>query len=195
MKYYLLDYEKDESYALLTDEIDGFDYGYKFFEEVSIKNEWPNNTSIGFSDSNPQGINLTDFVNNVMAFLIVSDEIKTIVEGEACSGLEFLPIKILNHKHRIASDTYWVINIIKQIECVDRDKSDFDEDIVDPDLIEGFRKLVLKDDMDKIQESIFRMKEQPRFIVFSENLVNKLKEKNVTGAVFHETQTITSFGL
>ena len=56
------------------------------------------------------GMELPDFVSNTRSLLIVSRRVKEVFEKVNRGATEYLPLAIHNHKRRLASPDYFVIN-------------------------------------------------------------------------------------
>lgn len=166
---------------------------YQLRKGVSRLNGWPEDVFFKFSKYKPEGMILTDWVENSPLWLIISDLFKTVLEEFREENIEYLPIKIKNHKGRFVSEHYWIANFLVLIEAVDREHSVFKVDTGNVGCIRMFDKLVLREDILKSGPVIFRLKEEPMKVIARQDLVERLNEKSITGVRFVETDKFRTF--
>ena len=192
--YYVLKETDDETNAYLDLETpDAIPKQYQLFEGVSRLDGWPDDVVFEFSKDRSEGMNLTDYVENSPQWLIISDRFKAILEQFREENIEYLPIKIKNHKGRMASEHYWIANFLVLTEAVDRESSIFDDDPGSEDGIFSFDKLVLRQDILKSGPVIFSLKEEPMTVIARQDLVERIKEEGLTGVEFIETDKFSTF--
>jgi len=154
--------------------------GYKFSKAISLEKDFPVDARYQMSSDYPDDRLLTDMQDNVMGLLIVSEPLANIIE-EVKNNVELLPIKLLDHRGKIAGDKYFIANIIGTIQCLDEEKSDVVASELNENEIFGIEKLVI--DKAKIPDDthIFRLGKMPRLILISEVIKNKIEEENLNG--------------
>lgn len=166
---------------------------YQLRKGVSRLNGWPEDVFFEFSKYKPEGMILTDWVKNSRVWLIISDLFKAVLEEFCEENIEYLPIKIKNHKGRFVNELYWIANFLVLIEAVDREHSIFRVDTGNVGCIRMFDKLVLREDILKSGPLIFRLKEEPLQVIARQDLVERLNEKGITGVRFVETDKFRTF--
>ena len=136
-----------------------------------------------------RGTKLSSLVGNTFGWLIVSTEFKeSIVQNSG--PIEILPLAIYNHKKRLHSADYWVINPLGSIDCVDRDKSaivyldDTKADVV------GVDKFVFRKDRLEKAPGIFRVLEAPTAYFINQTLARSLKDKDCTNIFIDEIDVV-----
>lgn len=192
--YYVLKETDDETNAYLDLETpDAIPKQYQLLEGVSRLDGWPDDVVFEFSKDRPEGMNLTDYVENSPQWLIISDRFKAILEEFHVEEIEYLPVKIKNHKGRMASEHYWIASFLVLTEAVDRESSIFDDDPGSEDGIFSFDKLVLRQDILKSGPMIFRLKEEPMTVITRQDVVERIEEEGLTGVEFIETDKFSTF--
>ncbi len=185
--YYVLKETDDETNAYLKLETpDAIPKQYELLEGVSRLDGWPEDVIFEFSKHRPEGMNLTDYVENSGQWLIISDRFRAVLEEFDVKDIEYLPVKIKNHKGRMASEHYWIANFLVLTEAVDRERSIFDDDPGSEDGIFGFDKLVLREDILKSGQVIFSLKEEPMTFIARQDLLRRIEEEGLTGVEFVE---------
>jgi len=128
-----------------------------------------------------------DFMGATEHVPIVSEKFKQLLESLPDSKyFQFFECALPNGK---ADQNYYYLNILENIECLDREKSEcrFDED--NPKIVWRIFKLVMK--MDKVTDrNLFRMQEYKSSIFISPFLENKLKEENITGYKIGDSENL-----
>lgn len=102
-------------------------YRYKIMEGSGrFDEEYPEEPKVYMSDNEP-GMVLPDLIGTTQSALIVSKRVKEIMENEEdvdMGPVEYLPIWIHNHKRRLASKDYFIINLQGSYDVVDEEASD-----------------------------------------------------------------------
>ncbi|MCY1042345.1 hypothetical protein OV208_13555 [Corallococcus sp. bb12-1] len=118
------------------------------------------------------GLKLPSLVANTDSTLVVERNLKEIFASTG-APLECLPFALLNHKGRVASRDYFIINPLAILDCLNPTKSEIEwegEDVVE------LRKAVLDPDKMKDAPQVFRIKEAREQIVISHSLADALKK-------------------
>ncbi len=190
--YFVLVEDYDETHVLIDDSAADIPKQYQLLKGISRQNGWPDDVVFRFSDNRAEGMFLTDWVNNESGWLVISDRFKKLVEAFPVPDIEFLPVKINNHKGRLASDSYWIGNFLMLTEAVDREQSDFKEDRGNKGQIRHFDKLVVRKGTLQEGPPMFRLKESPDMVLAREDLVKALESKRLTGMKFVDTSEFNS---
>lgn len=122
-------------------------------------------------DHRSKGNKLASMLGNTMSFLIVHTDVKKLIETNNLNAeIEYLPVNIYNHKGRLQSSDYWIINVIGTLDCVDKEKSDIDyEDETRQEVI-GVGTIVLDGKKLRGAPDLFRVPEQAEDIIASDRL-------------------------
>jgi hypothetical protein len=187
MSYSVIKEDYDEGNVYVSDIPDGLLRKYQLLQGVSRLAGWPPDLAARFSDDEPEGMRLTDWVSTPFGWLLISGRFKKLLEDVGAPAVEYLPIKMKNHKGRLAGADYWIVNFLVLIEAVDRDRSAFEVSAAEDDKIYLFDRLVLRDDVEAKGPVIFRLKEQPRLILVREDLVARIQAAGFTGLLFIAT--------
>ncbi|CAM3093189.1 imm11 family protein [Corallococcus soli] len=172
MKYYLL--------KTLAQTRPEFCVLLKFPEDMGLKSwklgdgvelhagEYPQDAKIFMSDEEP-GIEFPDLVPNTVRLLIVSKRLKNGMEEVNRGPVQYLPLSIYNHKKRLASTDYFVVNPLGTVDVLDTSASKIE--YLDGKVVE-ITKYVL--DPKKIAQApdLFRIKEAPESYVVSERVLD-----------------------
>lgn len=160
-----------------------YDYCMRFGEAVG--NRYPEDPRIYLEPSRP-GIKLASFIGNTVGYLIVCTEMKDAILGADIREIEVLPFKLYNHKNRLHSDDYWIVNPIGSFDCVDRVASDIEYlDASQKDTV-AVKKFVLDPTALNNAPDLFRVPEKKDSYFVSERLARSFLSKGFTNIMLKE---------
>jgi len=106
--------------------------------------------------------------------------------------MECLPFTLLNHKGRVASKDYFIVNPLGTLDCLDIQKSDIEwlDDQVGGEVIHVYEHVL---GPKKIANAppVFRTKEDPYCIVLNETVAERLRALNPTNVYLTEIEVAT----
>lgn len=192
MRYFVIDSERLDHRAFISDIPKSMPRPYRFIKGVSLTKEW-GDVSFSFAKAYKDGIELADSVGNSISLFIVSKKIKQLIVPTVQVGLEFLPAKILNHNGRLASDAYFAVNFLHLTQVIDKIKSEFEMSESFPDRIFSFRKLRLLEGIRKNGPALLRPQEKPDMLLVREDLKVAMENAHVTGLTYTDTMKFSSY--
>jgi hypothetical protein len=157
---------------------------YEIGAGVSRTEGFPENALWEMNPEFPKDVRLADNLDNLESMIVVSKRLKEHVEAAGTTAVEFLPVALVNHKGRVASRDYFIINPLHVVDCIDREQSKIEWNGIDPEAICSCFGLVLL--ADQIDESIrlFRLKHMPKVVMVREDLADSLMRAGFTGLRF-----------
>lgn len=172
----------DTAFAFTKEEPSGFkDHSYKLGEgeEVAPADGYPKDGHVRMDDD--FGRELGGIIGNTQSLMIVSRPMKEAIEKANAPRTQFLPLTILNHKRRVASADYFIVNPLGTLDCADLGASDIEFDGSDVVAVES---LVLAEAKLGGAPDLFRVREDPSIYVVSQALLKawielKPRPKNV----------------
>lgn len=134
----------------------------------------------------PKALVLPDNVSNLSDLIVVSPRVKGIIEGASPDSVEYLPVRIQNHKGRTAAEEYWIVNPVGVQDCIDLDQSEIVWNALDPTLISSCMRLVIDEDRIEPGTQMFRAKHLPYEVFVHRALAEELEGSGATGIRFLE---------
>jgi len=181
--------ESDDIYCMLDQPV--VDDVWDLEEGVSRSDNWPDDISCRMSKEYPKQIRLADNLD-ALGLVVISQRLKTMVEAKASKNrIEYLPVRLINHKGRVASKDYWILNPLDIWDCIDVDKSGVTWNKIDPTTITSCDQLVLKPRAIPPHFVMFRMKYWPKNIVVKRSLIEEAAETGFTGIDSLEIESYT----
>jgi len=189
MRYFrlhLLGNTDDDSLAFVREAPAGLGlYRYCMRRGERIGNRYPRDAKV-YLDKRSPGIKLGSVLGNTLSYFMVNTAMKDVIVATCSCEIEQLPFTLYNHKRRIHSKDYWILNPIGTFDCVNREASDIRYlDASKKDIV-GVRKLVF--DTNKMADApdLFRVPEEPAVLFMSERLATALKPLRPTNIIFTE---------
>lgn len=146
------------AHACVLKQLDGIDKQFRLRNGTSLQNEFPGGVYYRMHPDFPSDLLLIDNILNSKQLIVASQKLKEAIEKHQPPKVEYLRMGILDHKGRIASDNYFFIHPIEPVDCIDRSQSIFEEDSVDPESIDSFKRLVIDESKVPSERKIFRLK-------------------------------------
>jgi hypothetical protein len=172
---------------------EGIEKSYQLNRGISRVVTWPSDVVCRMNPDFPKDIQLSDNLKGT-GFAVISTAVKEAILKENVTNVEFLPITILNHKGRVASTEYHIMNPLEVIDCIDVDRSGVRWSRIDPSLITSCRSLVLKPEAVPESTNLFRLKSLPMEIAVRKTLVDKLLAEPFMGLSFKDPVEFTGIG-
>ncbi len=166
MRYFILETlgdDQDKSLAFIDKSPGDLGiYDYCMARGEVVVDHYPTEARVYLQPESPGG-KLCSLIGNTLGYLIVSTEMKTVIEQMYKGKMELLPFTLYNHKGRVHSRDYWIINPIGSIDCLDKEASQIkylnsskkeviavDKFVLDP------RKLSMEPDVFRVPEDLTR---------------------------------------
>jgi len=156
-QYLILIYQSVDGACVLKD-LTGLEKTFRLNNGTSLSNGWPDNVAFHMHPDFPNDLLLVDNLLNADMLVVASKRLQDCVRAHSPVEVEHLPVKIIDHKGRVASTDYAIIHPTNPVDCIDRQKSIFESDLIDPNDIDTIDKLVLDEASIPRDRSFFRMR-------------------------------------
>ncbi|MFY0562746.1 imm11 family protein [Archangium lansingense] len=190
MNYFILNLMPlvDKSYCVLGDLPDNLlSFSNRLSRGRPMGNDYPKDPQWRMSDTYG-GIKLPSLIANTDSILVVERPLKEVFEATGVA-MECLPFVLVNHKGRVASRDYFIVNPLGNLDCLNLEKSEIewlDDDVV------GIEKFVLDTEKVKDAPDMFRVKEDRETIVISHRLADELKKVKPTNVFLFDVEQAPS---
>lgn len=167
--------------ALIDEAPEGTTLGYDFYKGESLAGTYPQGVTVSFSKGFRKEIKVFDSVANSFSLPIVSGRIKAILERLAPGQCELIPIVILNHKRKVASDDHSLLNTLRIADFIDMKRSRYELSALKPDQIGWLQELHLRPEKVDPDVHIFRAKTLLTQVFIDEVIHQAFEEEKITG--------------
>ena len=131
-----------------------------------------------------RGLQLAGFIGNTPGYLIFNSIGRAIIE-KACVGqkIEYLPFELINHKGRVHSTDYAMINPVGGFDALNEEASTISRAATDGRILD-VPVIVL--DTRKLEDAppLFRLAQKPTVYVMSEALIDEFKAAKVDNLAY-----------
>ena len=130
-----------------------------------------------------------DLLPNVLSLLMISPKVRAVFEAARVSEVEYLPFELANKRGAVVGREYSVANLIGSVDCLDAARSKFDESALETGSIANLYRLNLHFDQIPKDKKLFRLKQMMHRFIIRSDLLQLLREAEVTGLATLELDT------
>lgn len=167
--------------------LDGVYDAFEIDEGTPRSHRWPDDVVTRMDPQFPHDAGLADSLFGA-GFLILSGKARQEMRAAMISDVEFLPVRILDHRGRMASSDYSLANPLKICDCLDEKASRSRRCQRDPVVITACESLVLKEKKIPGHLHVFRLEHWRKVILIRRSLADRLIHAGVTDLAFVEPQ-------
>ncbi|HEY5810314.1 MAG TPA: DUF1629 domain-containing protein [Povalibacter sp.] len=143
--------------ACVLKDFKGLEQTYRLNNGTPLAAEFPPGVSFHMDEDFPDDLLIVDNVLNADMVIVASKRLCEAVQSHVTTGVEYLPVNIVDHKGRVASKEHCIIHPVQPVDAIDKDQSVFETNIIDPDDIESFEKLVVDESRVPDDRKLFRL--------------------------------------
>ncbi len=193
-RYFLLNILGDDQDRELTfldvEPSEILDVGFRLAtgKPLALELQWP--LDFVLQPESP-GLRLPTLIGNIMGYLVVRNDLKELIEKEQ-EKVEFFPINIVNHKGKLHSKDYWIVNPLMFVDCLDKKESRI---TYSQGLAPATQKKVVSVKNTTLNQknispdaNLFRIPELAREYVVSDKLAAMMKKQQFTNVYLEEIQ-------
>ncbi len=183
--------DKKKNFCVL-DDLDNVDDDFELKEGIPRAYNFPDNAVYYMDPEYPKNIALADNLFNINRLIVASKNLKDFIEKTNPRNVEYLPVTILNHKHRVASKDYFLIHPIRPQDCLDIDKSGCTWSEIIDDEIDEVERLVIDESRLKPDITLFRLKYFYDPVLIRRDLAEAISAEGFTGIRWIEIEDYPS---
>jgi hypothetical protein len=168
-------------HAAAVKKLQGFEAVNTFFHGVALGKKFPRDAAFHMNPDFPTDLTLTDNVRNIHSCMLVSSRLAQALQARNIAKLEYLPVAIVDHKGKVASKDYFVLNPLELVDCIDRKQSIYKESKVKPGEISFCDKLVLDEARIPGDRKLFRLKGYAQMAILASEVAGALSPDDFIG--------------
>jgi hypothetical protein len=153
---------------------------------VSVKTRFPDDAACHMSGNVRRSKGLADALLSGGRVPVVSKRLADFLEARKVPKLELLRVSIVNHKKKVESRDYFLVNILATQDCLDLEKSQPKRS--GSGRIAGVEQFVLDPDRCDPNVPIFRVEGYSKPVVVTGELANTLDAEAFTNLDFDELE-------
>ena len=146
---------------------------YALWQGRSLRAKFPADAEFHMNLDFPENTVLADTLNNIRYLIIGSERLKSFLESQCLTEVEYLKVAIRDHKGKKAAH-YYIVNPLEPIDCIDHKASGTVFDTAIKTDVDRLKRLVLRDDKLEPERRIFRISGYPNAILVREDLARAI---------------------
>lgn len=180
MEYFVLKSSAKGGFAGL-EYLENVKNSYEVDKGNKLLDTWSTDASFSMNREHPNQTLIPDSFSNLDGMNVISEKCKIRISDLISKDIEFLPVKIFDHNNAQLQDTFFILNPLKVVDCIDQEQSKIKWNNIDPDKISSCLRLVLKEETLEHAPPIFRIKHMSEVILVSEEIADKLEDSELKG--------------
>jgi hypothetical protein len=188
MRFFLLDTlgdTNDEDLCFLGDFVKGIEGdSWRVHDGEPLGPIYPKDAKL-FMSREYKGMKLCSLIGNERGMLLVSSEFKDLIQKH-CKGseIEILPFTLYDHRKRVLSKDYFLINPLGTFDCLDFKESDITWDEDEPGEVVRIRDYVVDKKKAKKAPQLFRFHKDSSTYVVGVELAEDMYERDLTNVAW-----------
>lgn len=158
-----------------------YDNRFELRKGIPLVGKMPSNAAYRMRDDYPDNIALHESLYNLDRQLVVHEKVRAFLEAEGVQHVEYLPVKVLNHKDREEKERYFIINMLPLVDCIDLEKTQCKRNRLDPRKIMDVSNLVVHEARIPPDFQLLRLDLLPAAVLIRRELAQKLKAAGFRG--------------
>lgn len=172
--------------------LEGFRRKYKLMRGREVADEFPADASFQMNRDFPDDLGLEDAAFNLSNQLVVSERLRAFLEAREVSGVEFLPVTMLDHKGRSVKADYVIANLLTHVDCVDKEATTHEWNPLNENAMVGVRNLTVDPERIPDDVQLFRLEHVAGVIGVRRDLAEALEAEGFTGLAFSDFADYTN---
>jgi len=179
-----------ENVCQLVD-LQGVEREWELDEGVSRSASFPDGATLRMDPNYPYHMLLADNLLNTERLIVASGRLKTFLELRRLAEVEYLPVKVLNHKGRPVDVQYYIIHPVSPIDCLDLEQSGPTWSAIDTTRIKALNRFVVIESKIEKERELFRPKYFHRATLVKRALAEAIDKEGFTGIRWFELDQFT----
>lgn len=176
----------DDSLCFLDNFVEGIEpLSWRAGEGARFGKDFPKDAKLFMNKENP-GIKLSPLLGTSRNMLLGSREFKEAIEKHCKNEIEYLPFTLYDHRKRVHSRDYFIINPIGTFDCLDFKESVIKWDDEDPKEIIRIKKHVLDRKKMEAAPQLFRVDRDPSVYVVGLEVAREFKAHDFSNIFWAE---------
>jgi hypothetical protein len=185
MNYVLIDSAREGDAAHFRHMLN-YDDQFELSEGMPLTGSFPVDAAYRMSDDYPDSIALHEVLYNLDLQLVVQEKVRAFLETEGVQHVEYLAVRVLNHKGREVKARYFVVNMLPLVECIDMSKTKFTRNLLVPEELMDISNLTVHEEKIPPDFQVLRLKHLGGAMLMRRELAQKMRAANFRGLKISE---------
>jgi len=152
------------------------------FARCEIDSTWPNNIVFAVRKGKHCTMAFPDMPIS-QPVPVVSGRVKALFEGLAPGAVQLLPVRLEFMDKPVADSPYWIMNLLRMIDCVDESRSNWS---IGYGGLKSYRSWILDKSRIPSDAMIFRVLNAESSVVVTDEARKRVEQVGITGVGFAE---------
>jgi hypothetical protein len=170
----------------------GVDDDYALTKGVSQAGGFPPDAAFTMDPDFPNHTLLADNLINLNCMIVASKRLKEFLEMQNLAKVEYLPVKIIDHKGRPVSPEYFIIHPIEPVDCLDVARCEPTWSRIDKSAINRVKRLCLNEEKVGAQRLLFKPHSFFNVVLVHRNLAQAINSQGFSGISWIELENFRS---
>ena len=168
-------------HSCVLDRLVGVKKKFELIEGIPQTSTFPENAHFTMSADFPNNTVFTDSLINTYMVIVASERLKKFFESRNTKFLEYLPVRIIDHKGKPVNREYFILNPILPVDCLDNEKSNVKwSEIVEGD-IRSVQRIILDPTRIDPDRELFRLHRYFDPILVRRDVAEAIDRDKLTG--------------
>lgn len=166
--------------------VEKYGKNYHLPRGIPLAASFPPNVQLRMNKTFPKATALTDDLKNGSPVKICSQRLVAFLKERQLTHVEYLPVTILDHKGKVASKEYRLVNPVGLQDALDRTASEPTHNLIKKDQIDSVKRIVL--DVSKLDPAVkvFRLAGFYSPVLIARDLADAINAQGFVGSYFRE---------
>jgi hypothetical protein len=158
-----------------------YDNRFELRKGIPLVGKTPPDAAYRMRDDFPDNIALHELLYNLDRQLVVQEKVRTFLEAEGVQHVEYLPVKVLNHKDREVKERYFIVNMLPLVDCIDLERTQCKRNRLDPRKLMDVSNLTVHEEKIPADFQLVRLDLLPAAVLIRRELAAKMKAAGFRG--------------
>lgn len=186
--YVLWQHDTSLKNAISINRIANFENEFRLHEGIPLSGDFPEDVQLRMHPDRPRNTIPTDSLFNTDRVVLASPRLTEFLKEYGLKEVEYLQATVVDVKGKPTKDPYFIVNTLKNVDCLDRDASGVTYSVVVPEDIDEVERIVLDESRIDASRELFRLANYADHYFASRKLAEAVREKGFTGIRFTELE-------
>ncbi|NND65628.1 MAG: hypothetical protein HKM24_06660 [Gammaproteobacteria bacterium] len=153
---------------------------------LPFNGKFPENARFEMNPDHSNDVKLIDNPYNMNYSILASKKLCDFLSRQKLPDMEFLKVHTLDHRGKNTREQYWIVHPTRVVDCIDQDKSEFDWNALNPEVIAPMYNMVLDPTKLSSEDLIIRPRFMEHMILVEEKMSELIEAEGFGGVHFDE---------
>jgi hypothetical protein len=168
--------------------IEGYERSFELSYGIPLAAVFPKKARAPMSSNFKKATALTDDLSNMNDVKVCSKRLVEFLQTNDVRHVEYLPLTIINHKGKVASSEYFIVNPVGLVDALDLPASKPIYNAIKKDMIDDVDRIVLDPRRVDPERKLFRLAGLYHPVLIETGLADAMKAAGLVGPFFKKLE-------